>query len=65
MIIKLEYDPQVDAVYLKLSNNKIIESEEIINGVIYDYGKDEEIIGIEILNLKSKSPFKCMKIKFI
>ncbi len=55
MSIKLEYDPQADAIYLKLSNNQIIESEEIINGVVYDYGENDEIIGIEILNLKSKS----------
>ena len=66
MSIKLEYDPQADAAYLKLSNNQIIESEEIINGVVYDYGANNEIVGIEILNLKAKSPeqFKQLNLPF-
>lgn len=64
MSIKLEYDPQADAVYLKLSNNQIIESEEIINGVVYDYGENDEIVGIEILNLKAKSPEQFKQLDF-
>ena len=64
MSIKLEYDPQADAAYLKLSNNQIIESEEIINGVVYDYGANNEIIGIEILNLKAKSPEQLKQLNF-
>ena len=67
MSIKLEYDPQADAAYLKLSNNQIIESEEIINGVVYDYGANKEIVGIEILNLKAKSSeqFKQLYLLFL
>ncbi len=64
MSIKLEYDPQADAAYLKLSNNQIIESEEIINGVVYDYGANNEIVGIEILNLKAKSPEQFKQLDF-
>ncbi len=64
MSIKLEYDPQADAAYLKLSNNQIIESEEIINGVVYDYGANNEIVGIEILNLKAKSAEQFKQLNF-
>lgn len=67
MTIKLEYDPEVDSAYLKLSNNQIIESEEIIDGVVYDYGANKEIVGIEILNLKTKSSeqFKQLNLPFL
>ncbi|MHA1274106.1 MAG: DUF2283 domain-containing protein, partial [Promethearchaeota archaeon] len=38
------------ALYLKFSHEEIYSSEEISDGIIIDYGKEENIIGIEILN---------------
>jgi len=36
------------------SNENIIDSDEIAEGIIIDYGKDSNIIGLEILNFKNR-----------
>ncbi|HEY1629106.1 MAG TPA: DUF2283 domain-containing protein [Tepidisphaeraceae bacterium] len=66
--IKFEYDPEVDAAYVKLSRGKILESEEVQPGVILDLGAKGQLLGLEILRftkrfanqIKSK-PTKAMK----
>ena len=50
-MIKIEYDSSVDAAYIYLSNNKIINTEEISKGIILDYDSDNQIVGIEVLNV--------------
>ena len=44
------YDKIADALYIKFSNKKIVESLEIQQGIIIDYAEDNTIAGIEILN---------------
>jgi uncharacterized protein YuzE len=46
----LEYDPQTDAAYIKLSRAHIVESTEINEDVIVDLDQNKHLIGIEILN---------------
>jgi len=43
------------ALYLKFSHEEIYSSEEISDGIIIDYGKEENIIGIEILNFSERN----------
>lgn len=47
--MKMQYDKEVDALYIKLSENKIVESEEKENNIVLDYDSEKNIIGIEIL----------------
>jgi uncharacterized protein YuzE len=47
--IKLEYDSEVDAAYLTLARGRVIESEELLPGVVVDLDADDQILGIEIL----------------
>lgn len=46
----LRYDPEADAVYIKLADGDYDESEEVSPGVILDFTKDGQVMGIEILN---------------
>jgi len=48
--MKVRYDEQADAVYIKFKDAKYYESDEIKNGIILDYDKRGNIIGIEILS---------------
>jgi uncharacterized protein YuzE len=49
--MKVEYDPEVDALYIDiLGEEAAIDSEEIASYVIIDYGKDNKVVGIEVLN---------------
>jgi len=53
--MKIIYDPEVDALYIRFSSQgRYAESEEIEDGVIVDYSEDGKIVGIEILNVKKK-----------
>jgi uncharacterized protein YuzE len=45
------YDKESDVLYLRFSTKTIDESEESTRGIIVDYSKDREIVGVEVLNL--------------
>ncbi len=53
----ITYDKENDVLYIKYKEGKIMESEEISEGIIVDYDEKGEIIGIEILNFKERSDF--------
>jgi uncharacterized protein YuzE len=48
--VKVTYDPEVDILRIILSNLPIEESDEGKPGVILDYDKDGNIVGLEILD---------------
>ena len=53
--MRLKVDKKVDALYLRLDESKIIDSEELSPGIILDYNDKNEVVGIEILNLSKRS----------
>ena len=53
--MKVTYDPEVDILRIFLSNAAIQESDEDKPGVILDYDKDGNIVGIEILDASRKT----------
>jgi len=52
----LKVDEKGDALYLRLDESKVIESEEVSPGVILDFNADNQVVGVEILNLSKRSP---------
>ncbi|MDO9223244.1 MAG: DUF2283 domain-containing protein [Caulobacter sp.] len=46
----LRYDPEADAVYIKLADGDYDESEEVSPGVILDFTQGGQVMGIEILS---------------
>jgi len=53
--LKISYDPKHDVMYIKFSDGRIVESVEVEEGVIIDYGENGEIIGIEIINASART----------
>ena len=51
--MKIRYDENVDALYIRLREGKYYESDEIKEGIILDYDEAGNIIGIEILDASS------------
>ncbi len=49
----IKYDKETDAIYVVLSEDKIVESEERSKDVIIDFNAKDEIVAIEILNVKN------------
>jgi len=54
--MRLKVDPEADALYLRLDDSKIIESEEVSPGVVLDFNEHEQVVGIEVLNLSTRTP---------
>lgn len=54
--MKLKIDKQADALYLRLDDSRIVESEEITPGIVLDYNTDNQVVGIEVLKLSLRSP---------
>ena len=48
--MKATYDPQADALAIRWSDASYGESDEVEPGIILDYDKDGNIIGVEVLN---------------
>ncbi len=46
----LEYDSDLDLLYIKLSNGLSAGAEQVQPGVVLDYDRNHRVIGIEIEN---------------
>ncbi|NCT19493.1 MAG: hypothetical protein COS42_00960 [Flavobacteriales bacterium CG03_land_8_20_14_0_80_35_15] len=61
--MKVKYDKETDILYIKLSEEKIEESDQDKKGFILDYSKSGNLVGIEILNA-SKSSLNPTKVEY-
>lgn len=52
--MKVLYDIEVDVMKIILSSDSVDESGEEVTGIIFDYDKKGNIIGIEILNASKR-----------
>ena len=52
--MRLKVDKENDALYFRLDETKIVESEEVETGVVLDYDANGKVVGIEILNLSTR-----------
>lgn len=52
--MKITYDPEVDVLRIMFSNVPIEESDEEKPGVIFDYDRDGNIVGLEILDASKR-----------
>jgi uncharacterized protein YuzE len=50
------YDPDVDAAYFRIKDTRVLDSEEIADGIIVDYDEDDNVVGVELLGIKTINP---------
>ena len=53
--MKLSADKEADALYLRLDDSAIVESEEVSPGVLLDYNESNEVVGVDMLRLSKRS----------
>ena len=53
--MNLNVDKKADALYFRLDDSPIVESEEVSPGVILDYNESDEVVGVEMLYLSKRS----------
>jgi uncharacterized protein YuzE len=52
--MKVTYDPEVDVLRIVLSSAPVEESDEDKPGVILDYDREGNIVGLEILDASTR-----------
>lgn len=52
--MKLKIDRDTDAIYLRIAEDAIVESDEVAPGVILDYDADNSVVGIETLDFSKR-----------
>lgn len=52
--MKIKIDRKSDALYIRLDENPVVESEEVQPGVILDFNEAGQVVGIEILNVSTR-----------
>jgi uncharacterized protein YuzE len=54
--MRVRTDEAADALYIRLEESAIVESEEVSPGVILDFDEGGQVVGIEILNVRERLP---------
>jgi uncharacterized protein YuzE len=54
--MRLTVDTETDALYFRLDDSDIIESEEVSPGVVLDFNSGGDVVGVEILNVSKRVP---------
>jgi len=52
--MKVNYYPETDTLYIDLSEQASVESEEISDGIVFDYDAAGNVVGLEIDNASKK-----------
>jgi len=60
--MKLKIDKDSDALYFRLDDSDIVESEEVHPGVVLDFNAKGHVVGVEILNLSSRVPAEYLRV---
>lgn len=53
--MKIEYDPQADAMYIRLRDGTVAESDEVRPGVVFDLDAQGRVLGIEMLDVSERT----------
>ena len=53
--MRVKVDIASDALYFRLDESRIVESEEVRPGVILDFDEDDQVVGVEFLGISSRA----------
>lgn len=53
--MRVEYDPTADAMYIRLAEGTVADSDEVRDGVVLDYDASGKVLGIELLNVSKRA----------
>ena len=52
----VKYRPADNAAYIRFSQAKVLESEEVAPGIVFDFDEQGRIVGIELLDARAQLP---------
>ena len=63
--MKIDYNQATNAAYIRRFEGKVIDSEEVALGIVYDYDEADRVVGIEILGVKQRTAEQFKNIDFL
>jgi len=54
--MKIHFDEEADALYLRLDDAPVIESQEVSAGIVLDFDDRRQVVGIEVLDVRKRFP---------
>ena len=54
--MKVHFGPEADAIYIRLDDSAIKESEEVRPGGVLDFDANDQVVGVEILGVQARVP---------
>ena len=52
----VRYDPAANAAYIRFSSERVLESEEVSPGIVFNYDAERRIVAIELLDARTQLP---------
>jgi uncharacterized protein YuzE len=59
--MRIHFDEEADAVYLRLDDSTIMNSEEVHPGIVLDFNAANQVVGVEILKVKDRVPLTALR----
>jgi len=53
--MRIKVDKENDALYFRLDEKRIVESEEVRPGVILDFDENDQVVGVEFLGISARA----------
>ncbi len=60
--MRLKVDKDNNALYFRIDEASIVESEEVQPGVILDFNAEGTVVGVELLNLSKRAKAEQLKV---
>ena len=54
--MRMTVDKEADALYIRFDEAKIVESEEVSDGIILDFDANGRVVGLEMLYVRERFP---------
>jgi uncharacterized protein YuzE len=58
--MRIRYDQQSNAAYIRLSEEAVLESEEVSPGIVFDFDEAGRIVGMEFLDARRDLPMQVL-----
>jgi uncharacterized protein YuzE len=52
----MTFDKEADALYIRFDEAKIVESEEVSDGIVLDFDATGRVVGFEMLGVRQRFP---------
>lgn len=54
--MRMRVDKEADSLYIRFDDSKIVEAEEVSDGIILDFDADGRVVGLQMLGVRQRFP---------